>query len=263
MSAINESVISMSDVPRTFKYNFNAGVALMLMGASGIGKTELALEYANQQGDDYGFFEINLATASLPDLIGLQMPLKIGASENGISSGWFLALDLPNPDGSSGSGANDYRDNIKNCNGTVFQIGDTLNVDSEQGNMIGPTKQGVEGGGPGGMGLKEKDPGAFWNSATNSIQGSCAPGICADGLYHATSPRVVPVALFDIDAFFAGSPQGKSTVTITNIMGYFIEGMGGSGNKDVIGRLVTIPALKAGSTVTETASFMRKVRLVR
>jgi Putative Flp pilus-assembly TadE/G-like len=195
---------------------------------------------------------------------GLQFTLKIGSSENRLSSGWFMALDLPNPDGSSGSGANDYRNNIKNCNGTVFQIGDTLNVSSEQGNMIGPTRQGVEGGGPGGLGLMQEDPGASWNAATNSIQGSCAPGVCADGLYHATSPRIVPVALFDIDAFFAGSPNGKTTVTITNILGFFIEGMGGQGNKDVIGRLVAIPGLtQGGGSVDETAAFLRKVILVR
>jgi hypothetical protein len=198
------------------------------------------------------------------DDYGLQMTLKIGASENRLSSGWFMALDLPNEDGSSGSGGNDYRNNIKNCNGTVFQIGDTLNVGTEQGNMIGPTKQGVEGGGPGGPGLVEQDPGATWNAATKTIQGSCAPGVCADGLYHARSPRIVPIPLFDIDAFFAGSPNGKSTVTITNIMGFFIEGMGGSGNKDVIGRLVAIPGLtKGNSNVDESASFLRKVMLVR
>ena len=73
---------------------------------------------------------------------GLQMTLKIGAAENRLSSGWFLALDLPNEDGSSGSGGADYRDNIKNCNGTVYKIGDTLTVGSEQGNMVGPTQAG-------------------------------------------------------------------------------------------------------------------------
>jgi hypothetical protein len=74
----------------------------------------------------------------------------------------------------------------------------------------------------------------------------------------------VAVALFDIDAFFAGSPTGKTSVSITNIMGFFIEGMGGPGGKDVIGRLVAIPGLtKGGNNVEETASFMRKVRLVR
>ena len=195
---------------------------------------------------------------------GLQMTLKIGSSENRLSAGWFLALDLLNEDGSSSSGAADYRNNIKNCNGTVFQIGDTVNVSSEQGNMIGPTRQGVEGGGPGGMSLVQKDPGASWNVATRSIQGSCAPGVCADGTYYPRSPRIVPVPLFNLDNFFAGSPNGKTTVTITNIMGFFIEGMCGPGNKDVCGRLVAIPGLtQGGGSVDDTAAFLRTVLLVR
>ncbi len=147
---------------------------------------------ANDPGTGFTPFDAN--GNPTPDY-GLQLTLKIGSSENRLSSGWFLALDLPNEDGSTGSGANDYRNNIKNCNGTVFQIGDTLTVGSEQGNMIGPTRQGVEGGGPGGMALTQKDPGASWNAATKSIQGSCAPGVCADGHYYARSPRIVPVPL--------------------------------------------------------------------
>jgi Flp pilus assembly protein TadG len=195
---------------------------------------------------------------------GLQLVLKIGVGEPRLSSGWFLALDLLNEDGTTGSGAADYRNNIKNCNGTVYKIGDTLEVPTEQGAMIGPTKQGVEGGGPGGMGLTQKDPGATWNTTTKSIQGSCAPGVCADGLWYSKSPRIVPIPLFNLDVFFAGSPTGKSTVTITNIMGFFIEGMCGTGNKDVCGRLVAIPGLtQGGGSVDETASFLRKVMLVR
>lgn len=195
---------------------------------------------------------------------GLPLVLKIGASENRLSSGWFLALDLLNEDGSSGSGGADYRNNIKGCNGTTYAIGDTLTVSSEQGNMVGPTRQGVEGGGPGGMGLTEKDPGAIWDTSTRSVQGSCAPGVCADSVWYARSPRIIPVPLFDIDAFFAGSPNGKTTVNITNIMGFFVEGMCGTGNKDVCGRLVAIPGLtKGGGSVDETASFLRRVLLVR
>jgi Flp pilus assembly protein TadG len=193
---------------------------------------------------------------------GLQLTLKLGSSESNLSSGWFLALDLPNPDGSGGSGATDYRNSIRNCNGTVFKIGDS--VPTETGNMIGPTSQGVAGGGPDGMGLTQKDPGATWNTSTRSIQGSCAPGVCADGVWYARSPRIVPVPLFNLDDYFAGSPTGKETVTITNIMGFFIEGMCGPGNKDVCGRLVAIPGLtRGGGSVTETASFLRKVLLVR
>jgi Flp pilus assembly protein TadG len=194
---------------------------------------------------------------------GLQLTLKLGSTENRLSSGWFLALDLPSPDGSTGSGGTDYRNNIKNCNGTVFQIGDT--VPTETGAMQGPTRQGVEGGGPDGLGLTQKDPGATWNNATKTIQGSCAPGYCADGLWYARSPRIVPVPLFNLDDYFAGAPTGKEVVTITNIMGFFIEGMCGAGNKDVCGRLVAIPGMtvSGGGSVDETASFLRKVILVR
>jgi hypothetical protein len=105
------------------------------------------------------------------------------------------------------------------------------------------------------------DPGASWNTTTNSVQNSCAPGICADGTYHSYSPRVAAVALFNLDDFFASSPNGKSSVTITNIMGFFVEGMSG---RDVQGRLCAIPSLTKGtSSVVESASFMRKVLLVR
>jgi hypothetical protein len=130
--------------------------------------------------------------------------------------------------------------------------------------MIGPTEQGVMGGGPAGMGLHQKDPGAFWNTGTQTVDNSCAPGICADGLYHSRSPRIVPVALFDIDQFFAGTPNGKSTVTITNIMGFFIEGMGGPGNRDVIGRLVALAGLTRGTpNINNSSAFLRTVILVR
>ena len=185
---------------------------------------------------------------------GLQLALKIGSSEDRISSGWFQALALPNADGSPSSGGNDYRNNIANCNPNVFQIGDI--IPTEEGNMVGPTKQGVDD-------LVAKDPGAAWNSSTNSFQGSCAPGVCADGQYHASSPRIVPVVLFDVDTFFQGSPNGKTSVTISNIMGFFVEGMGGPGNKDVIGRLAAIPGMATGGGVDESASFLRTVLLVR
>lgn len=189
------------------------------------------------------------------DQYGLQLALKIGSSENRISAGWFQALALPNADGSASSGGSTYRDNIGNCNTNVFQIGDV--IPTETGDMVGPTAQGVGD-------LVAKDPGATWNAGTNSVQGSCAPGVCADGQYHARSPRIVPVVLFDVDGFFQGSPTGKSTVTISNIMGFFVEGMGGAGNKDVIGRLAAVPGThKAGSNVDAPSSFMRTVMLVR
>lgn len=71
---MNNTTIQMHDVYKTMRLNFEAGVPLMLKGASGIGKTEIAEKYARDQGPDYGYFELNVALASLPDVIGLQMP---------------------------------------------------------------------------------------------------------------------------------------------------------------------------------------------
>jgi hypothetical protein len=188
---------------------------------------------------------------------GLQLALKIGDSKDRLSSGWFQALNLPDANGNPSTGGNDYRNNIAGCTGITFAIGDTVEVESKQGNMVGPTKQGVDD-------LIALDPGATWNVSAKSIQGSCAPGTCPGGQYRSYSPRIVAVPLINLDAFFAGSPNGKSTVPIVNIMGFFIEGMGGQGNKDVIGRLVAIPGVTKGTTsVDDTASFMRKVLLVR
>ena len=196
---------------------------------------------------------------------GLQMTLKIGSSENRLSSGWFLALDsAERRRSSSGSGGADYRNNIANCNGTVYPDRRHADRESEQGNMVGPTKQGVEAADLA-DGTHREGSRRLLERATKSIQGSCAPGICADGKYYARSPRIVPVPLFDIDAFFAGSPNGKTSVTITNIMGFFIEGMGGSGQqgRHRPARRDSRPDEAARAASTTSASFLRKVLLVR
>ncbi len=98
---------------------------------------------------------------------GLELTLKIGSAQSSISSGWFLALDLLKADGTISHGANDYSNNIAGCSGQTYKIGDTLSVSSEQGNMVGPTQQGVNA-------LTANDPNAVWNTSTQSITGSCA-----------------------------------------------------------------------------------------
>src|SRR5262245_18381289 len=184
---------------------------------------------------------------------GMQLTLKNGDSKQNISSGWFLALNLPDGNGNPTNGGSTYRDNISACNAHVFAIGDSLSVESNQGNMVGPTQQGVND-------LLALDRSASWNASTKSVQNSCAPGTCA-GRYYARSPRIVAVALFNLDAYFAGTPNGKSTVPITNIVGFFVEGVSG---KNVQGRLVSIPGTTVGSSaVANAASFMRTILLVR
>src|SRR5215510_9486053 len=69
-----QSNIDMIDVQRAMSLQFKARNAVELKGASGIGKSDIAELYARNEGPDYGFFELNLATAMLPDVIGIQMP---------------------------------------------------------------------------------------------------------------------------------------------------------------------------------------------
>ena len=72
--------ITIQQAKQSMALNFAAGVPLKLMGAPGIGKSELAEWYAqlmNEKYKDdggYGYFELNAATANLADVIGFLLP---------------------------------------------------------------------------------------------------------------------------------------------------------------------------------------------
>jgi hypothetical protein len=91
------------------------------------------------------------------------------------------------------------------------------------------------------------------------------------------SPRIVPVALFNIDEFLATDPNGKSEVTISNIMGFSIEGTCSGkttfavepyndcqkNNGAVVGRLVDLMGTRRGDTTIGDSSFIQIIQLVR
>jgi Putative Flp pilus-assembly TadE/G-like len=209
---------------------------------------------------------------------GRYLTLKLGSGNSGrISSGWFKALDLPcsDPDCPTNSGAQKYGWSITHCVGTALGIGDTIPI--ETGNMAGQTDHNVyDQPGQGAMALGEIDPDAYWDPVTKTIKGSCAPGICEDGLYYTESPRIVPVPLANMDAYLSTNPSGAGgSVTITNIFGFFIilpdqaatlgfdVGNGNTGDV-VYGAMITIPGITKGtSTVPTSSAFLRQVILVR
>jgi len=218
------------------------------------------------------------------DDFGMQLMLKMGAGPTAdrISSGWFMALDLP---GDCKTGGDCYREHIMGCSGQSLTIGDSVDIDTDTltGAKVGPTIQGVEGTPQAGdeLGLIEQDPDAHWvrDSTAPWVPGTPQPGHI-EGSRYATSPRIVTVPLFTPDEYQATDPQGKSAIHITNIMGFFIEGVcsGGSSsfalewylkcagnNGAVIGRLMTAPGLKSGDTVPigGDSAFLKSVRLVR
>jgi hypothetical protein len=72
--------------------------------------------------------------------VGRQLTLKPGNPAQSWSPGWFLAWRPPD-----NAGGADYRQNIVTCiDEQMFDTGSIVPVDTEQGNMIGPTIQGVE-----------------------------------------------------------------------------------------------------------------------
>jgi hypothetical protein len=133
----------------------------------------------------------------------------------------------------------------------------------QTGTMQGPTSMNVDE-------LVARDDGARWD---------WNPEIMDYGVVNsafAESPRIVPVAVFDIDTYLAQNPTGSGgVVRLVNIFGFFIEGMGdfddktgeiqlSNGGKAVVGRLMKFAGSGGGSvTLHETASFSKIIVLVR
>ncbi|MGE5103074.1 MAG: pilus assembly protein TadG-related protein [Deltaproteobacteria bacterium] len=179
--------------------------------------------------------------------LGLQLTLKAGSPSDAIAPGVFYPVDLPRADGAPDTGGARYSDNIANCNGIPINIGDPLTT--ENGNMIGPTSQGVQA-------LIAQDPDATWDSTTKKVVGGCVQaGTCAQ------SPRVVAIPIFDTGAYYAGKLQGKTVLNIVNILGFFIDQMQGN---DVVGYLTQAPGLVTGTAPFDpNSSFIKTVLLVR
>jgi len=98
--------------------------------------------------------------------LGLELVLKSGSPSDTKppAPGEFWPVDLPPINrGTPVPGGSQYRDNIGTCNAANVWPGDWLAT--ENGNMVGPTNQGMRD-------LIAQDPDAYWDSVTQSVQGS-------------------------------------------------------------------------------------------
>lgn len=184
--------------------------------------------------------------------VGTRVVLKIGTPQNspknpsGIpslqqESGHFFALAL------DGKGSSVYRDTIVDGSNNSFGIGDAATL--EPGNMVGPTRQGVND-------LISADPTSRWNAAA---------GLPESNQFHAgdgswmNSPRVVRIPIYDPEVALN---QGRSTMVIASFAGFWIESIGTQGT--VIGRYVRLPASpEAGPAAGQTTGpVLKTLRLV-
>jgi len=209
--------------------------------------------------------------------LGAFVTLKRGnpnQTADNVEPGWTLPVRLPDGHGGYLSGASDYSAAIKHCIGAPVSIGQYL--PTEDGVMSGPTTQGVSTDTDS---LINQDPAATWNTATKSIDGTCAPA-CAP-----FSPRIVPIVVFDMDEYqwrkassnwtrgwepgvgpgtgTLSCPAGGSCIRVTNILGFFIVGVGSGG--DVTGYFASYPGefVTGAQSVGGGANFLMKIQLVR
>lgn len=217
-----------------------------------------------------------------PADIGMQLMLKGDGKD--WSSGWTLEIDL-----NGGNGGNVYRDEIAGCPNHVPKVGlwqsptpcnSTGDTDPVKGCIN--VKTGVKQG-PTVMGVGDLvglDQNATW-SGTGVTGGCTSAGNCqtVNPLGIPISPRIVPVALFDPNAYAAGGfTGGNGMARVVNLLGFFIEGMcsdvystpppwcgtGSDPSKTVVGRLMAYPGQSnAASGSAGPATFLKFVRLIR
>lgn len=133
---------------------------------------------------------------------GVQYMLKEGGG-NG-DTGNYGGIEL------GGNGANVYYNNIVNGYNSRLMVGDV--IDTEPGNMSGPTEAGIE---------------HLIDSCTHNPR-------CTFDNYETDCPKVITVVIVDnIDI------NGRSSVTIKGFASFFLEGVNGSGNdSEVTGRFI-------------------------
>ncbi|MBW3660051.1 MAG: hypothetical protein KY397_00255 [Gemmatimonadetes bacterium] len=175
------------------------------------------------------------------DDFGRPIVLKEGTPQEAIVPSWYFPWDVPQVSGSPATGASRYRWNIANCNTSVIRLGEAYMV--ENGNMTGPTRQGVED-------LIDQDPDASWDLAADSVVNSRYVPWKA-------SPRVANIPLFDptqpVD-------PGKKPIVFNNITAFWVEEMKG---KDVVGRFLFATGVGVGSDGLGGATEGPEVKFVR
>jgi len=179
---------------------------------------------------------------------GRYITLKSGNPNQAIAPGWYHPVVL------SCVGAACYRSAIATCNTRVIGPGTVLDV--EPGNMVGPTSQGMAD-------LIALDPDAEWDpdlngSGRGGIKGGCmslSTGGCT------VSPRLVAIPVYDPDAYDLGRASGRVEITITKVLGFFVDRMQGN---EVSGYLMSYPSTpKAGMGGVPGNHFVVSVALVR
>lgn len=178
------------------------------------------------------------------DDLGEVIALKSNNGSGGMNPSWYYPWRPFEQ-----AGAEDYRTNIWSCvdPSQVFGVG--VVVDTEPGNMAGPTMQGFQD-------LIERDPSASWNRNLGCVVDEGLEST-ADARHCRSSPRIRPVPLFDPRE---EPDPGNKPFRFTNFAGLFVEEIQG---KTVYARWMGYTAVRPASPGETSAGPLFKVlRLV-
>ena len=152
---------------------------------------------------------------------GYRLELR-ASNDTNITVSFYFSLAMGKPPLTGGA---EYDWNIANCNKTHYYYGDPLL--QEPGAKVGPTVSGAQL-------LIDRDPTAYWDSATNKVEGSAYPTN--------KSPRVFPIPLYDPIVYDSGKRNGRYADLVTaNWIGYFLEEIQGS---SLWGRIIPITGIR-------------------
>ncbi len=170
---------------------------------------------------------------------GQRLVIRAATGQN-ITVSFYFSLSI---DGMDGTGGEEYRWNIANCNTSIMKWGDPLV--QEPGAMEGPTIQGADD-------LIARDPGAYWDASSNSVKGSA----------FSHSPRTFPIPLYDPPTYDSGKRNGRDAdLKVANWIGFFLESTQGNG---LWGRIVPIAGIRDKNAGPAPAgAFPKAIRLVQ
>jgi hypothetical protein len=176
-----------------------------------------------------------------PGDVGTSVALKVGRPGQTIAPGIFYVINFPPLDSGDGdplTGAAWYRRWVADCSPYVIRVGDRLQL--EPGRMVGPTSQAVRD-------LIALDPGAHWDSSTQSVQGSA----------FTLSPRIGLIPFFDPTV---PPGPGRNHVTVVKLGAFFIERV--DATNEVKGRFIQITTQGASCPGGSGSSLVKGIALV-
>lgn len=164
--------------------------------------------------------------------------------------------------GGSSTGANLYAQNIECCNTNTLTCGTGVVLNTQTGNMQGPTEQGVE------CLINESRGGGTYGSGQDTLCGTsvlttaatCGPPFS----YHAGSnnpfasasspvtstPSLATAPVYNGAPLTPGQSSGASSITVVGFIQFFVDGVSpsGGGQGNVLAHVINISACGAGGS---------------